>query len=147
MSGLVLKLGPHERVLVNGAVLENGDRRGRLSVLSPGARILRLRDAIHPEQANTPVRRVCYILQLVLSGDADPAEAELQLLRGIEQLSQVFSDPDSRAHLSDATRHLLEGRHYPALRALRALLDREDRLLRAAEMRPPRPSLPRQRPV
>lgn len=56
MSGLVLKLGPKERVLVNGAVIENGDRRTRLSIVTPNANILRLRDAIHPEQANTPVR-------------------------------------------------------------------------------------------
>ena len=30
MSGLVLKLSPKERVLINGAVIENGDRRSRL---------------------------------------------------------------------------------------------------------------------
>ena len=51
--------------------------------------ILRLRDAIHPEEVNTPVRRVCYIAQLVLSGDAVPGDARHQLLRGIEQLSSV----------------------------------------------------------
>ena len=71
MSGLVLKLGPKERVLVNGAVIENGDRRSRIAILTPNANILRLRDAIRPDDANTPVRRVCYIAQLVLSGDVD----------------------------------------------------------------------------
>jgi hypothetical protein len=71
MSGLVLKLGPKERVLINGAVIENGDRRTRLSIMTPNANILRLRDALHPEEVTTPVRRVCYIAQLVLSGDAD----------------------------------------------------------------------------
>ena len=35
MSGLVLKLGPRERVLINGAVIENGDRRARLSIVTP----------------------------------------------------------------------------------------------------------------
>ena len=30
MTGLVLKLSPKERVLINGAVIENGDRRSRL---------------------------------------------------------------------------------------------------------------------
>ena len=89
MTGLVLKLGPHERVLINGAVIENGDKRSRLSVMTPNANILRLRDAIHPEAVNTPVRRVCYIAQLVLSGDADPKDARMQLLRGIEQLRRI----------------------------------------------------------
>ncbi|WP_209427287.1 flagellar biosynthesis repressor FlbT [Pararhodobacter sp. SW119] len=131
MTGLILKLAPHERVLINGAVIENGDKRSRFSIITPGANILRLRDAIHPEQATTPVRRVCYIAQLVLSGDAEADGARQQLLRGIEQLSQVFTDHDSRALLSRATEAVLSEDHYQALRALRALLPREERLMAA----------------
>lgn len=129
MSGLVLKLSPKERVLVNGAVIENGDRRSRLSIMTPNAHILRLRDAIHPEEARTPVRRACYSLQLVLSGDSDATEVERMLLRHIEDLSQVFTDPDSRKQLSIATDSVIEGRHYQGLKALRALLPREERLM------------------
>ncbi|MFZ1660702.1 MAG: flagellar biosynthesis repressor FlbT [Paracoccaceae bacterium] len=131
MSGLVLKLAPHERVLINGAVIENGEKRSRLAIMSPNAHILRLRDAIHPGEANTPVRRVCYIAQLALSGDAKPEEARQQMLRGIEQLSLALTDHDSRAHLTAATEALLEDQFYRALKALRALLPREARLLAA----------------
>jgi flagellar biosynthesis repressor protein FlbT len=131
MTGLILKLAPHERVLINGAVIENGDKRSRFSIITPGAHILRLRDAIHPEDANTPVRRVCYIAQLVLSGDAEPDDARPQLLRGIEQLSQVFTDHDSRTLLNRATEAVLAEEHYQAMRALRALLPREERLMSA----------------
>ncbi len=129
MSGLVLKLGPKERVLVNGAVIENGDRRSRLSILTPNANILRLKDAISPDQVNTPVRRVCYIAQLVLSGDAEESEAAPQLLRGIEMLSQALTDEDSRSHLDAATQAVAEGEFYRAMKQLRALLPREERLL------------------
>ncbi|MFT4960871.1 MAG: flagellar protein FlbT, partial [Paracoccaceae bacterium] len=100
MAGLVLKLGPRERVLINGAVIENGDRRSRLSIVSPDANILRLRDAIHPNEATTPVRRVCYAAQLILTGDSDPDTARQPLLRLIEDLSQVFIDADSRLSLT-----------------------------------------------
>lgn len=132
MSGLVLKLAPRERVLINGAVIENGDKRSRLAIMTPGAHILRLRDAIHPGEVNTPVRRVCYIAQLVLSGDADPKVAHHQMMRGIEQLSQVLTDHDSRAQLTAATEALLDGQFYQTLKALRILLPREARLLAAA---------------
>lgn len=132
MSGLILKLAPHERVLINGAVIENGERRSRLSIVTPNANILRLRDAIHPGEVSTPVRRVAYIAQLVLSGDAAPEDATPQLLRGIEQLSQVLTDPDSRALLDRASQAVLEGEFYPAMRHLRALLPREGRLFAAA---------------
>lgn len=139
MSGLVLKLGPKERILVNGAVIENGDRRSRLSILTPGANILRLRDAIRAGEANTPVRRVCYIAQLVLSGDVAEDQAHLQLLRGIEQLSQALTDPDSRIMLTEAADAVREGDFYRALKRLRGLLPREDRLL--ATTAPPAPTI------
>ncbi len=132
MSGLILKLGPHERVLINGAVIENGERRSRFAVISPQANILRLRDAVHPDEANTPVKRVCYAAQLVLSGDLDAGEARPQLLRGIEQLSQVLKDHDSRLQLGRATEAVVGGEYYQALRALRSLLPREARLFAAA---------------
>lgn len=134
MTGLVLKLGPKERVLVNGAVIENGDRRSRLAILTPNANILRLRDAIRPDQANTPVRRVCYIAQLVLSGDVEVDLAQRQLLRGIEQLSQALIDPDSRMILGDATEAVVAADFYRALKRLRVLLPREERLLMAARV-------------
>ncbi len=129
MSGLILKLGPKERVLINGAVIENGDKRSRLSIVTPEANILRLRDAIHPEHATTPVRRVCYAAQLVLSGDSNPDEARLPLLRRIEELSQILTDVDSRSHLAQATQAVLDGQFYQCLKSLRNLLGREDRLL------------------
>lgn len=129
MSGLVLKLGPKERVLINGAVIENGDRRSRLSIVTPNANILRLRDALRPDEAQTPVRRVCYVAQLVLSGDMTVQDATPKLLTGIEQLSQVLRDQDSRARLSVASQAVLSGDIYRALKQMRGLIDREDRLL------------------
>lgn len=131
MSGLILKLSPKERILINGAVIENGDRRSRLAIMTPDAHILRLRDAIHPNDAKTPVRRVCYAVQLVLSGDTAPEDARRPLLRHIEELSQVFIDPDSRQHLDAASHALVEGDHYRCLKSLRTLLPREERLLAA----------------
>ena len=128
MSGLILKLAPGERVLINGAVIENGDRRSRIAIKSPNANILRLKEAIHPDDVATPVARVCYAVQLVLSGDADGAEGRRDVLRGIEQLSQVFSDRDSRLALDGATDDVIAGNFYQALRHLRTLLPREARL-------------------
>jgi flagellar protein FlbT len=135
VNGLVLKLAPGERVLVNGAVLENGDRRARLTLVTPNAHILRLRDAIHPDDAKTPVKRVAYIAQLAVAGEADEAEARRQLMIGIDQLSEVFTDQESVEHLDAAAAAVLNERYYQALRALRALIPREAALL-ALEARP-----------
>jgi len=129
MTGLVLKLRPKERVLINGAVIENGDRRSRFSVLTSDAKILRLRDALHPDEVTTPVRRVCYAAQLILTGDSKAEDTQLKLLHRIEELSQILTDGDSRSQLANATNALLDGRHYQCLKSLRSLLSREQRLL------------------
>lgn len=132
MSGLVLKLRPAERIMINGAVIENGDRRTRLNVLTPNANVLRLRDAIHPDEANTPVRRVCYIAQLLLAGEAEPVKARQQLMQGIEQLRQVFSDTASNGHLREASACLKQENDYQALKFLRFLLPVEAELMEAS---------------
>lgn len=132
MSGLVLKLGPKERLLLNGAVIENGDRRTKVTILTPDANILRLKDALHPDEAKTPVRRVCYIAQLALCGEAEAGEARRQILSGIEQLSRALTDADSRDVLSRATDAAKDERFYQSLKALRSLIPREDRLLAGA---------------
>lgn len=131
MAGLILKLAPRERVLINGAVIENGARRSRFSIMTPNANVLRLRDAIHPEEVDTPVRRVAYIAQLVLSGDVAPEDARGQLLKGIEQLSQVLTDRHSRACLDEAGKAVFHDEFYTVMRALRTLLPREERLFAA----------------
>ena len=132
MNGLVLKLGPGERVLVNGAVLENGDRRARLTLVSPNAHVLRLRDAIHPDEATTPVKRVAYIAQLAVAGEADEEEARRQIMIGVDQLSEVLTDAESVAELDAAAAHAMNKRFYKALRALRGLIPKEAALLGAA---------------
>lgn len=131
MSTLVLSLKPNERVLINGAVIENGERRARIAIKTPNTRILRLKDALHPDSVTTPVSRTCYIAQLLLSGDADEIQGRQQLLQGIEQLSQVFDDRDSRKLLEAATKSTIDGNIYQALRKLRDLLPREARLFAA----------------
>ncbi len=129
MSGLVLKLGPKERLLINGAVVENGDKRSRLSILTPDVHVLRLKDAIHPEDAKTPVKRACYTVQLVLIGELDPSDGRSAILRGLEELSHVLLDHDSRHLLSMATDAALEENFYSCLKFLRNLIPRENRLL------------------
>ncbi len=133
MGGLILKLAPKERILINGAVIENGDRRAKISICTPDANILRLKDAIHPEAVNSPISRLCYICQLVLSGDAEKIAATRQVVLGIEQVSRIFLDPDSRNILSHATSAITENDFYRALKHLRLLLPREMRLVSLGE--------------
>lgn len=129
MSGLVLKLGPKERVLINGAVIENGDRRSRITVLTTKANILRLRDAIHPDQANTPVRRACYLAQLLLSGEVDAPPLWERLSGQVQTLTDILADPHSSALLAQAKGAISERNAYACLKLLRQILPLEAQLL------------------
>jgi flagellar protein FlbT len=134
MTGLVIKLAPGERILINGAVIENGDRRTRINIQTPNANVLRLKDAIHPNDAITPVKRLVYSIQLVLLGEKSASDIRGDILKGIEDLSQVFTDPDSRLILDKASISLSESNFYKCLKSLRSLIPREDRLMAFREL-------------
>lgn len=129
MPGLILKLRAHEQILVNGVVMQNGDRNARLIVKTPDAKILRLRDAIHPDEADTPVKRVCYVTQLAVAGEVEPEAAAKQIGRGIEQLQSALQSVDRARVLDDAVTELRRRNFYGVLRALRRLLRVEAALL------------------
>ena len=129
MAGLVLKLGPKERVLVNGAVLENGTRRSRFSIITPSASVLRLKDAIHPDAANTPLGRICYQLQLILAGSSNPETVSSQIVGQISELARILVDPMCQQHLAVAQKSVSHGNFYNAMKSLKALLPIERDLL------------------
>lgn len=121
MSGLILKLRPHEELMINGVVVENGDRKTRLRVKTEGAHILRLRDALKPEQATTPLERAYYIAQMAVGGMLAPAEASKQLARALDGLAAA----DAGGIRRDVARHVAENDYYKAMRALGALMARQ----------------------
>ncbi|MEL6999236.1 MAG: flagellar biosynthesis repressor FlbT [Pseudomonadota bacterium] len=138
MPGLILKLRAHEQILVNGVVMQNGDRNARLIIKTPDAKILRLRDAIHPDQATTPVKRVCYIAQLAVAGEVNIDDATDQLRTGINHLQSAMSGLDGAEHLDDAYEALEELNFYGVLKYLRKLIPIEDALLNSEALPPSR---------
>jgi len=129
MAGLKLKLGPDEQILINGVVVQNGNRQCQLTIKTPNANILRLRDAIHPSDANTPVSRACYVAQLAVAGEAEPDQACAELTQAIGQLAQVFTDPGSTQALEDALGFCRAHNFYQTLQHLRRVLKFEQALI------------------
>lgn len=132
-GGLVLRLRPHEKFLVNGVVIENGARRARLRVETPDAHILRVRDALHPEEADTPAKRLYYAAQLAVAGEADPDRARTELQQGLEALKSALGDNICREALDKAIKDAEAGKFYGVMRALARVLPIEKTLLAAAD--------------
>ncbi|WGH80186.1 flagellar biosynthesis repressor FlbT [Jannaschia ovalis] len=128
----MLKLPAGERILVNGAVLENAGRGARLRVLTPNTQLLRLRDAIDPTGRLTPVSRIAHAVQMMLLGEAEPRIALPEALEGLVPLRHAFTAPEDRDRIDRIAAFLQEERFYQALRQLGALREREARILAAA---------------
>lgn len=134
MSGLVLKIAPGERFIVNGATLENGDRPSRIRIVDGNARVLRCRDALRPEEANTPVKRIYYAIQLLITGDLQEEPTVPAIDAECARLLDVFRvfDPD----LIPTLRSMVgRGNYYSALCHLRQLLEIEEQLFKHAALR------------
>lgn len=113
MSGLILKLRPHEELMINGVLVENGDRNTRLCVKTGDAHILRVRDALKPHEVTTPLQRAYYVAQLAVSGQMPNKEAALILTDALNCTPELA---DHRDLLDTVANH----EFYQVMRGLRA---------------------------
>nr|WP_321439790.1 flagellar biosynthesis repressor FlbT [uncultured Hyphomonas sp.] len=128
MSGLVFKVAPGERFIINGATLENGDKPARIRVVEGDARVLRCRDAMHPSEVNTPIKQVYYAIQLLVTGDLKEDDTVPAIDAECERLEDVFSHID--AELIPVLRSMIDrGNYYSAMCHLRQIMPIEAELL------------------
>jgi flagellar protein FlbT len=131
MSGLVLKLAAGERFVVNGALLENGDKPSTIRVVDDDARILRCRDAMKPDEVDSPAKRVYYAIQLIITGDLKEDDVLPAILEECTRLEEVFETIDRK--LMNVLKSMLgRGNFYSALCHLRGIIAIEAELLKVA---------------
>jgi flagellar protein FlbT len=125
---LKLSLKPGERFVVNGAVLQNGDRRAVL-LLQNKASILREKDIIQPEEANSPARRIYFPIMMMY---LDPAEANRFYDEFVLRLNEFMGAVRSTDILKECvslSREVMAADYYKALSRCRKLLTFEQELL------------------
>jgi flagellar biosynthesis repressor protein FlbT len=125
---LKLSLKSGERFVVNGAVLQNGDRRAVL-LLQNKASILREKDIIQPEEANTPVRRIYFPIMMMY---LEPAEAEKYYDEFVMRLNELMGAVRSTDILKECvslSREVMSAEYYKALTRCRKLITFEQGLL------------------
>lgn len=117
MSGLILKLRPNEELMINGVIVENGDKKTRLRVKTEGAHILRLKDAIRPEDATTPLKRAYYVAQMTVAGQIPAEEAHQMLQNAMAEFGGV--DAGKREEIDQ---RMAEKDFYKVMRSLASLI-------------------------
>jgi flagellar protein FlbT len=121
---LKLSLKPGEKFVLNGAVLTNGDRRVSL-VIENKASILRDRDILQADEANTPAKRIYFpIMMLYLDPDQSEGHYE-EFVARMSEFMNAISDREALNTCVAISRDVLQGQYYKALIKCRQLFDFE----------------------
>jgi len=129
---LKVELKPGERILIGESVVTNGDQRTRL-LIEGSAPILRQKDIMTPERADTPARRIYLAVQLMYTSRDAQRHHELyfSLVRDIVQAA-----PSTWPLIEAINNHILTGEMYKALKEIKKLIAYEEELLAHAARGP-----------
>ena len=118
---LKLSLKPKEAVVVNGAVLRNGDRRGTI-LLQNHARVLRQKDVLDPDATESAEEHLYFaVMQMYLTGETEGPLFD-QAVSAIAAALSDTKNEDGRAHLVKISSACAAGETYQALSLCRKLL-------------------------
>lgn len=133
---LVIDLKPQEKVLIGEAVVTNGDTRSRLTI-GGDAPILREKDVMKPEQADTPCKRIYLLVQCMYIA-RDPSTYHGTYFAEVREVQEAA--PSTAAFFLDINVQVISGHYFKALKIAKRLIAYEKELLDHATA--PRPGPP-----
>jgi flagellar protein FlbT len=123
---LKVELKPFERIIIGQSLITNSDTRTRL-LISGEAPILREKDLLTAETANTPVKRLYLCIQMMYLENDIPKYQELYMSFVKDLLEAV---PSFRKSIEAASKLILSGSLYNSLKEIQKLIRREEELLK-----------------
>jgi flagellar protein FlbT len=125
---LKLSLKPGEKFVLNGAVVQNGDRRGVL-VLQNKASVLREKDIMQAEEANTPARRIYFPVMMMYLDEPGASRYYDEFVRRLTEFMGAVRNPEILADCVAISKHCMAREYYKALMLCRRLIEYEDERL------------------
>lgn len=125
---LKLSLKPGERFVLNGAVVQNGDRRAVL-VLQNKASVLREKDIMQPEEANSPARRIYFPVMMLYLEDGASETVYDEFVRRMTEFMGAVRNPEILNLCVMVSRQVMARDWYKALMNCRKLIEYEDERL------------------
>jgi len=125
---LKLSLKPGEKFVLNGAVVQNGDRRGVL-VLQNKASVLREKDIMQPDEATTPARRIYFPVMMMYLDEAGAERQYEEFATRLTEFMGVVRNPDVLGDCIAISKHVMAREYYKALMLSRKLIEYEDQRL------------------
>jgi flagellar protein FlbT len=126
---LKVELKPGERVILGECVVTNHDQRTRL-LIEGAVPILREKDIMTAERANTPAKRIYLAVQLMYTAREPRSHHEIYFKLIGEILTAA---PSMWPHIEAINNHILTGKVYKALKETSRLIAYEEELLAHAK--------------
>jgi flagellar protein FlbT len=120
---LKITLKPGERMIIGGAVVTNGNSTSCDLVIENKTPILRQKDILTEEKADSPCRRIYYAIQLMYIDEGNLAayhKVYWDLVRDF-----IHAAPSTVAMIDSINEHILHRRYYQALKLTKRLIDYE----------------------
>ncbi len=123
---LKITLKPKERMIIGGAVLANGNRTADF-VVENKVPILREKDIMTEKEADSPCRRIYFIVQLMYVDETNLKVYHKQYWREVQDV--LAAAPSMLERIDGISDHILHTRYYQALKLTRELIEYEKELL------------------
>jgi flagellar protein FlbT len=126
---LKVELKPHERIIIGACVITNTDQRAKLLIEGDRIPILREKDILTPESADTPAKLIYLAVQLMYLSPDPMAHHPTYFSLVRDVLSTAHS---TWPFIEAINNHILNGDLYHALKEAKNLIAHEAELLETA---------------
>jgi flagellar protein FlbT len=126
---LKVELKPGERLIIGNCVVTNSDQRARLYI-DGRAPILREKDILTSETANSPAKRI-YLAVQIMYLDEDISVTQDEYFKLVGEI--IAAAPSTTPYVNEINNEILTGALYKALKAAGKLVKYEEDLLANAK--------------
>lgn len=123
---LKITLKPHERMIIGGAVVTNGNTKCNLLVENK-VPILREKDIMNEKDADSPCRRIYFAIQLMYIDEENLITHHNTYWKLVQDV--VKAAPSTLGLIDQISEHILSSRYYQALKLTRKLIAYEQEVL------------------
>lgn len=120
---LRIRLATDERIIVNGAVIRNSDKRSILTIENK-ANVLRGKDIMFLDQADTLPKKVYYLVQNMLITPVAQDKDTSARVTGL--MAELFGRENAQGWVIEAMDHFSNGDYYKTLVALKEIISLEN---------------------
>ena len=124
--GLKITLKPKERMIIGGAVVTNGNGKSEFLVENT-VPILREKDILSEREADTPCKRIYFVIQLMYIDEKKLVEHHNTYWNLVRDV--VAAAPSTLPLIDQISEEILSGKYYQALKLAKQLIEYEQEVV------------------